>query len=62
MQLVGQDKQPLDLTREDHMQVFQKSMETWAQEMAANSDNTKYGYVDIKDFELQPYGTPYTEA
>lgn len=44
------------------MQVFQKSMETWAQEMAANSDNTKYGYVGIKDFELQPYGTPYTEA
>ncbi|RYP26560.1 hypothetical protein DL768_011700 [Monosporascus sp. mg162] len=62
MRLVGQDKQPLDLTREDHLQAFQSSMGVWAQKMAADKDGWMYGYADIEGIELQPYGTAYGTA
>lgn len=59
MRLIGQDRQPLDLTREDHLQVFQKSVGTWAQGMADNADNSKYGYPYVEGAKLEPYGTAY---
>ncbi|KAI1212142.1 NADH:flavin oxidoreductase/NADH oxidase [Annulohypoxylon truncatum] len=62
IRLVGKDKEPLDLSRDDHKDVFLKSMQKWAQEMSEDKDHTKYGYVDIEGLKLEPYGTPYASA
>lgn len=62
MRLVGRDKEPLDVSREDHRAVFEASMGKWAREMAENDDGSKFGYVDVEGVELQPYGTPYAAA
>lgn len=62
IRLVGRDKQPLDLSREDHKAVFEASMQKWARGMADNSDGSKFGYVDVEGTELQPFGTPYAAA
>ncbi|KAK2031598.1 NADH:flavin oxidoreductase/NADH oxidase [Colletotrichum zoysiae] len=62
MRLVGQDKEPLDVSQEKYKEVFEKSMGKWAQGMADNGDNSKYGYIDIEGTTLQPYGTPYAAA
>ena len=62
MKLVGKDKQPLDLSREDHFQKFSESLQKWGASMADNADNSKYGFVDIDGVQLEPYGTPYAAA
>ncbi|KAI1453251.1 hypothetical protein F4805DRAFT_470255 [Annulohypoxylon moriforme] len=62
MRLVGNDKEPLDLSRDDHKDVFLKSMQKWAREMSENKDNSKFGFVDIEGVKLEPYGTPYASA
>ncbi|KAF6805801.1 nadh oxidase [Colletotrichum sojae] len=62
MKLVGEDREPLDLSREDHVAVFGASMGKWAKGMAENGDGSRFGYVDVEGVELQPYGTPYAAA
>ncbi|KAI2463912.1 NADH:flavin oxidoreductase/NADH oxidase [Annulohypoxylon bovei var. microspora] len=62
IRLVGKDKEPLDLSRDDHKDAFAKSMQRWAQEMSENEDDSKFGYVDIEGVKLEPYGTPYSSA
>lgn len=59
MRLVGQDKQPLDLTQDAHLDAFMASVDKWGRAMADNKDGSKYGYPDVEGVELQPYGTPY---
>ena len=44
---MGKDKQPLDLSRDDHAGVFMRSLATWKGKMATNHDDSMYGYVDI---------------
>ncbi|KAH7038153.1 NADH oxidase [Microdochium trichocladiopsis] len=62
MRLVGRGKEPLDLSREDHLGVFKQSMGKWGKGMQDNADNSKYGFVDVDGIELAPYGTPYAAA
>ncbi|KAK8103016.1 NADH-dependent flavin oxidoreductase nadA [Apiospora sp. TS-2023a] len=59
MRLVGNDKEPLDFTNDDHLKAFQSSMQQWGQEMGESKDGSKYGYVDILGTKLEPYGTAY---
>lgn len=59
MRLVGHDKQPVDLSRDDHRDAFLKTIKAWGESMADNKDGSKYGYPDLQGVELQPYGTPY---
>lgn len=47
------------MSREEHLAIFKKSMQKWAEEMASNKDGSKYGFVDIEGVDLQSYGTPY---
>lgn len=58
---MGKDKQPLDLSRDDHAGVFMRSLATWKGKMATNHDDSMYGYVDIERMDLEPYGTSYAE-
>ncbi|KAI8308325.1 NADH-dependent flavin oxidoreductase nadA [Colletotrichum sp. SAR11_59] len=62
IRLVGKDKEPLDVSQENYKEVFEKSLQKWAQGMAENSDGSKYGYIDIEGTTLQPFGTPYAAA
>ncbi|KAH6648656.1 hypothetical protein BKA67DRAFT_521921 [Truncatella angustata] len=62
IRLVGNDKEPLDLTQDKYLDVFKKSMEQWGKEMAEDKNQAKYGYVDIRGTELKPYGTSYAAA
>lgn len=59
IRLVGKDKQPLDLSREEHKKIFEESMQKWGEGMANNDDQSKYGYVDIGGTKLEPYGAAY---
>lgn len=59
MRLVGKDKEPLDLSKEKHAEIFKKSMEKWQKGMENNSDGSKFGYIDIEGIDLPAYGTPY---
>lgn len=60
--LVGKDKQPVDLSREDHKHAFEDSFGKWGMSMADNKDGAKYEGIDLEGVELQPYGTPYPAA
>lgn len=62
IRLVGRDKEPLDLSREDHLKIFKDSMGIWGKGMQDNADNSKYGFVDIEGIDLGSYGTPYAAA
>lgn len=60
--MVGNDKEPLDLSREDHKKIFDESMKQWGEMMGNNKDNSKYGFVDIDGVKLEPFGTAYAAA
>lgn len=62
IRLVGNGKQPLDLSREDHKKAFDESMRQWAEGMAHNEDGSKFGFVDIAGVKLQPFGSAYAAA
>lgn len=62
IRLVANDKEPLDLSREDHKKVFDASVGKWSEKMAHNEDNCTFGYVDIFGVQLEPFGTSYGEA
>lgn len=57
MRLVGKNKEPVDLSREDYKQAFEVSFENWRQSMSDNKDGSKFGGVDLLGVELQPYGS-----
>jgi len=45
---VGKDQEPIDLSKQENVDVFKADMKAWGKEMA--EDGTKmnlYGYVDI---------------
>lgn len=58
---MGNDKQPLDMSREDHKNIFLSSLGQWVQ-AKKNGDFSNYGFVDIKGLEPEVYGTAYTAA
>ncbi|KAL8314931.1 hypothetical protein RB593_008497 [Gaeumannomyces tritici] len=59
IRLVGRDKQPLDLSDDRHMGILYASLAKFAQEMADNAENSKFGFADPVGLEVQPYGTLY---
>ncbi|KAK5996169.1 NADH-dependent flavin oxidoreductase nadA [Cladobotryum mycophilum] len=58
----GFDKEPVDLSRPDHKEVFARAFAVW------NERKTKDGYIgyidlpDFGDFQFLPYGTAYAKA
>ncbi|ORY69600.1 uncharacterized protein BCR38DRAFT_419545 [Pseudomassariella vexata] len=60
VRIVGKDKAPLDFTQEKYLNVFQEAMQKWMQEKAEDTDGSTFGWVDIDDEKLQPYGKPYS--
>ncbi|KAI0444205.1 NADH:flavin oxidoreductase/NADH oxidase [Xylaria telfairii] len=62
IRLVGKDKEPLDLGRPEHREAFDRARQQFLEDMTNNADGSKYGYMDIDGFKLEPYGTPYGVA
>lgn len=62
MYLVGNDNEPLDFSRQEHLSVFQKCMRSHIEELAHNPDNSKFGPAKIDGMKLEPYGTAYVVA
>lgn len=54
---IARDQQPLDGSRDDHIEAFMKDMGLWSDAMGKDSGMEKYGYVDLPDLEPVPYGT-----
>lgn len=45
---VGKGQDPIDMSREENVQIFLKAMSTWAQRMAGDAQTMNlYGYVDL---------------
>jgi len=56
---IGKDQEPIDLSREEHEQAFQKDMGTWGKKMAEDTGMYSFGYVDIESVKANPYGVSY---
>lgn len=55
---VGKDQEPIDLSRQENVDVFMKDMGEWGQKMQEDAaDMNMYGYVDLNHYEAKPYGT-----
>ena len=55
---LARDQQPINLSRQDNVEIFQKDMQIWADKMAKDFDRMReYGYVDIVSQETSPYGS-----
>ncbi|KAK4452509.1 hypothetical protein QBC34DRAFT_26428 [Podospora aff. communis PSN243] len=59
VKIVGYDKAPLDMTQQSIVDSFNKSMAAWFQQLTTDTTNSFYGWVDVDEELLQPYGTPY---
>lgn len=62
MRLVGQDKAPIDMTKNENFEAFMKSMEKWVKENSEDKDGLISGWADIVGAELRPYGAPLVSA
>jgi hypothetical protein len=56
---IGKDQEPIDLSREEHEQAFQKDMGAWGKKMAEDTGMYSFGYVDIESVKANPYGVTY---
>lgn len=55
---VGKDQAPIDLSRQENVDVFNRDMEAWGKKMAEDAARMNmYGYVDIVSQEASPYGS-----
>lgn len=55
---VGKDQEPIDLSRQENVDVFNRDMETWGKKMAEDGAAMNlYGYVDITSQEASAYGS-----
>ncbi|RFU72886.1 hypothetical protein TARUN_9376 [Trichoderma arundinaceum] len=59
MNLVGHDREPLDLSRADHEKVFSEAVAKW---LELRQKNGPSGPPVIEGFDLQSYGTAYAAA
>ncbi|KAF2087556.1 FMN-linked oxidoreductase [Saccharata proteae CBS 121410] len=57
MVMIGQDKEPLDLSQEANLNAFVADLQAWAGRMAANTDLKLYGWVEQTSGQIVPYGT-----
>lgn len=55
---VGKDQEPIDLSKQENVDAFNKDMEAWGKKMAEDGPKMSlYGYVDIISQEASPYGS-----
>lgn len=58
MRQVGKDQEPIDLSRQENVDILFKDMGIWGQKMQEDAaEMNLYGYVDLNSYEAKPYGT-----
>jgi 2,4-dienoyl-CoA reductase-like NADH-dependent reductase (Old Yellow Enzyme family) len=45
--MVGKDKEPIDLSREENVNRFMKDLEAWQKKMAEDKEGKEYSYIDV---------------
>ena len=59
IRMIGRDQEPIDLSQEKYMEVFEKDMGSWTEKMAHDTGMYSFGYVDIESMRPNPYGVAY---
>lgn len=55
---VGRDQEPIDLSKQENVDIFFKDMGTWGKKMEEDAAKMNmYGYVDLDSYSAKPYGT-----
>lgn len=54
---IGKDHEPIDMSRPENVETFDKDLAAWKQKMGDNKDERKYGYADLDHSPVVPYGT-----
>jgi hypothetical protein len=59
VRLVGEDNEPLDMTSEEHLKIFNALMDNWLELLEVDKEGNMSGWVEIdsKAIERPPYGT-----
>ena len=57
MRQIGRDQDPIDLTRAENVEAFQKDYETWKKKQGEDMEFKQYGYMDVTSLPAAPYGT-----
>lgn len=57
MRQMGKDQDPMDLSKQENLELFQKDMGAWAKKLGEDSKFESYGYVDLTS-QPTPYGGP----
>ena len=56
---VSKDQEPVDLSDEKFIEVFNNSMGEWQGKMQSDKGGYAYGYIDLVGFEPHSYGVAY---
>lgn len=55
---MSKDHEPIDLSKQENVDLFMKDVESWSKKMAEDAGKMNmYGYVDIVSQEASPYGS-----
>lgn len=56
---MAQGKIQMDMTKPANVEAFKKSMGDWEEALAKDAETMSlYGYIDVQDIQLRPYGPP----
>ena len=50
------DHEPIDLSKQENFEAFQKDMGTWFHGLSSDTKLEKYGYIDLETAQAAPYG------
>lgn len=53
---LGKDQEPIDLSKKENFEAFQKDMGVWFQGLSQDTKLEKYGYIDLEAAQSAPYG------
>ncbi|KAL8681993.1 MAG: hypothetical protein Q9186_001935 [Xanthomendoza sp. 1 TL-2023] len=59
IRMIGRDQEPIDLSREEHQEAFEKDMGDWRDKMTMDTGMYSFGYVDVESIRVNPYGVVY---
>lgn len=55
---VGKDQEPINLSRQENVDILMKDMGAWGKKMAEDAaEMNMYGYIDLSSYEAKPYGS-----
>lgn len=59
IRMVSKDEQPIPLSDQKYIDIFQKSMKEWGIKMQSSESAHVYGFMDLIGLDAKPYGEVY---